>query len=385
MTLSTAASWAAQSLDNGAAGTALLHIERARTGRGDWKEAHTWIARATAHDLNGSETAALFLGAPALAFVLHAAADPPERYQTARDTLDRHVHAIAHQRAHTALTRIASGQPARFHEYDVLYGLTGIGALLLRTQPGSPALERVLTYLVALTRPVLHHGERLPGWWVGHGPRWHDGAYQGQEHLNFGVAHGITGPLLLLAQAARRGLTVPGHLDAVQSITGWLESWQQTGDTGLWWPETITLPEITSGRPEQQRPARPSWCYGTFGIARAGQLAALALGDQDQRRRYEQALADCLTDPAQLQQITDPGLCHGWAGLYQTVWRAAQDAATPALAEHLPHLGERLRQHTGPDAGEGFLNGTAGTALALATHTTNRPPVSGWDTCLLID
>lgn len=87
----TEPAWAAQSLDTGAAGTALLHIERARTGQGDWKMAHSWIARATAHDLNGSEAAALFLGAPALAFVLHAAADPPERYQAARDTLDQHV------------------------------------------------------------------------------------------------------------------------------------------------------------------------------------------------------------------------------------------------------------------------------------------------------
>ncbi|MFI5682308.1 lanthionine synthetase C family protein [Streptomyces sp. NPDC051636] len=377
--------WATQSLDIGAAGTALLHIERARTGHGSWKAAHAWIARASAHDLNGSLTAGLFLGAPAVAFVLHAAADPPERYQVARETLDRHVRDIAHQRADSALTRIASGQPTRFHEYDLLYGLTGIGALLLRTQPDSTALEHVLTYVVALTRPVEHHGQQLPGWWVGHGTRWHDGAYHGPHHLNLGVAHGITGPLLLLSQAARRRLIVPGHLDAIQTITGWLKRWQQAGPTGAWWPETITLPEITAGQPGQRRAARPSWCYGTPGIARAGQLASLALGDEEQQRGYEQALADCLTDPAQLQQITDAGLCHGWAGVYQTVWRAAQDAVTPRLAPLLPTLGQQLTSHADSRSGEGFLNGAAGTGLAVATHTTKQPPVSGWDTCLLID
>ncbi|MER6360280.1 lanthionine synthetase C family protein [Kitasatospora sp. NPDC001527] len=377
--------WAAQSLDSGAAGTALLHVERARTGGGDWRAAHAWISRATAHELNGSPSAGLFLGVPAVAFVLHAAADPPERYQAARTALDKHVRNIAHQRACDGLARITSGRPTRFNEYDLLYGLTGIGALLLRTQPGSTALEHILTYLVALTRPLEHHEQRIPGWWVGHGPRLRGGTHDGPPHLNLGAAHGVTGPLLLLAQAARQGLTVVGHLDAIRTVHAWLRSWRQHGPAGVWWPETITATEITAGRPIQSHPGRPSWCYGTPGIARAGQLAALALGEEQQQHVWEQALADCAADPAQLRQVTDPGLCHGWAGLYQTLWRAAQDATTSDLHRALPALGERLRRHSADNHGDGFLNGRAGTALAEATHATNQPPATGWDACLLID
>ncbi|MEU8621525.1 lanthionine synthetase C family protein [Streptomyces sp. NPDC048623] len=205
------------------------------------------------------------------------------------------------------------------------------------------------------------------------------------------MAHGVTGPPLLLALAARKGLTVAGHLDAIRAISTWLGAWQQTAEAGAWWPETITPSELAVGQPDQRSPTRPSWYYGTPGIARAGQLAALALDDREMQRDHEQALADCLSDPAQLRQVSDSGLCHGWAGLYQTVWRAAQDAAIPALSEQLPALGTRLREHVdrgheerSPDS-EGFLNGHAGTALALLTHMTNRPPVSGWDACLLID
>ncbi|MFF0293805.1 lanthionine synthetase C family protein [Kitasatospora sp. NPDC004614] len=375
--------WADQSLDNGAAGMALLHTERARTGESNWSQAHTWISRAIAYDVNASDSAGLFLGAPAIAFVLHAAAEPPERYQSARAELDRHVRTIAHRRADAGLARISAGQPTRFHEYDLLYGLTGIGALLLRTQPGSAALEHVLTYVVELTHPIQRHQERLPGWWAGHGFHWHDGAHHGPEHLNLGVAHGIAGPLLLLAQAARLGLTVPGHLEAILTITTWLDRWKQTGPTGTWWPETVDLSEISGGHPRQKQPGRPSWCYGTPGIARAGQLASIALDDTGRQHGYEQAIDDCLTDTEQLRRITDSGLCHGWAGLHQTVWHAAQDAANHDLAQHLAAIGEHLRQ--APATGEGFLNGTAGTELALAAHTTNQPPASGWDTCLLIN
>jgi len=378
--------WAAQSLADGAAGAALLHIERARTGKGTWQEAHTWVKEATSGEVLGSTDAGLFLGAPALAFVLHTAAAPAERYQAPRRILDRYVRDIAHQRAAAGLARIGRADAAPFHEYDLLYGLTGIGALLLRTQPGSDALEHVLTYLVALTRPIKLHRRRLPGWWVGHGPHWAGGAFHGEPHANFGAAHGITGPLLLLAQAARQGLTVPGQTEAIRTVDAWLSRWRQGSPQGVWWPETITLSEITTGRPRQHCAGRPSWCYGTPSIARAGQLSAIVLGDPEKQRGFEQALADCLADPVQLAQVTDPGLCHGWAGLYQCAWRAARDAISPALTARLPTLAKTFALHARSEPlSIGFLNGHAGTTLALAVATTAEPPTTGWDACLLID
>jgi hypothetical protein len=39
----SARSWP-QSLAGGATGIALLHIERARSGRGSWKTAHRWLS-----------------------------------------------------------------------------------------------------------------------------------------------------------------------------------------------------------------------------------------------------------------------------------------------------------------------------------------------------
>ncbi|TMQ91274.1 hypothetical protein ETD83_31720 [Actinomadura soli] len=84
--------------------------------------------------------------------------------------------------------------------------------------------------------------------------------------------------------------------------------------------------------------------------------------------------------------MTDPGICHGHAGLYQTAWRAAHDATDPALAARLPVLADRLGQHARPDAarGSGFLDGNAGAALALTTAAGDSAPTSGWERCLLI-
>ncbi|SNS72675.1 lanthionine synthetase C family protein [Actinomadura mexicana] len=379
--------WLAQALHKGAAGTALLHIERARCGRGSWQQAHTWITHAVAGEVSAAHTAGLYLGAPAIAFVLDTAAGSESRYQNGLADVDRHVAALAHDRVDLAAARVKRGDLPGFHEYDVFFGLTGIGALLLRRDPGGSAMERVLTYLVDLTRPVPGpDGRSVPGWWVGHDPHRRESAQFRAGHGNFGFAHGITGPLALLSHAARGGVMVDGHADAIHRITAWLDAWRQDSDKGPWWPEWITLAELRAHRPNQLGPHRPSWCYGTPGIARAGQLAGLASGNPHLRRTYEEALLRCLQDPAQQAKITDAGICHGLAGLCQTAWRAAQDAACPALAACLPDLADRLGQYAHPNAarGSGFLEGNAGTALALTSAASDSAPTSGWDRCLLI-
>ena len=121
-------------------------------------------------------------------------------------------------------------------------------------------------------------------------------------------------------------------------------------------------------------------------ISRAGQVASIALGDRCGQRRYEDALARCLRDPAQLDRVTGVGLCHGAAGLYMTAWRAARDSESPGVAACLPDLAARLHRQAILDdrTDQGFLDGCAGTALALHTAASGTSPASGWDACLLI-
>lgn len=380
--------WMPQSLTKGAAGIALLHIERAHAGTGTWRQAHRWIVTAVAGQVSATDTTGLYLGAPAVTLMLDAAAaGATGRYRGALADVDGHVAALAHRRVEAAMARISAGELPGFREYDVFFGLSGLGALLLRRDPGGSAMQRVLDYLVALTRPLQIGSQVLPGWWVGHDPHRRSSAAYCTGHGNFGAAHGIAGPLALLSQAMRRGITVDGHREAITTICAWLDAWQQDGKAGPWWPEWITLADLRSGSPSQPGPNRPGWCYGTPGIARAGQMAAIATGDARLQQGYEQALTRCLDDPEQQARVTGLGLCHGWSGIYQTVWRATHDSRTPALADHLPRLAENLIPHTpsGATAEPGLLDGDAGTALALGTAVHNVAPISGWDACLLID
>ena len=138
--------------------------------------------------------------------------------------------------------------------------------------------------------------------------------------------------LALLAQSLRQGITVDGHLEAMNTISSWLDTWRHDADPGPWWPQWIT-PRPTAQRhrtrSNQRGPLRPSWCYGTPGLARAQQIAAVATSDTRRQQIAEHTLAGCLSDPAQLRRITDTSLCHGWASLHQSV-----SARRPRRAPH---------------------------------------------------
>jgi hypothetical protein len=186
-----------------------------------------------------------------------------------------------------------------------------------------------------------------------------------------------------LSLTARSGLLVPGQLQAIGRICTWLDQWQQEHQGTPWWPETITLADIQHRRPAQPGPLRPSWCYGTPGIARAQQLAAIAAGDTARRHTAESAMTGCLSDPAQLARITGQSLCHGAAGLFMTVTAFAADAPACELpAAAIAAL--LLDSPAATGAPPGFLTGSAGYALALHVLARGTPPDTAWDTCLLL-
>ncbi|MFH8556424.1 lanthionine synthetase C family protein [Streptomyces celluloflavus] len=389
-----------QHLAYGPTGIALLHIERAAAGLGPWQRAHEWLTAAARQPFTSGPDSHPFYGAPALAYAMACVADHlPGAYQRARGILDRQMGADSRRRLEAAHRRIDRGCLPEYAEFDTIRGLAGYGAYFLRRDPSGAHVSAILDYCVRLTEPVTYGGEVLPGWWTLSGPSGRqDDRFPG-GHANHGMAHGIGGVLALLALAARRGITVGGHREAVRTILAWLDRWQEKTDRGEAWPYWVTRDELRTGRPDPSLPRRPSWCYGTAGLARARQLAALALGDTDRQVEAENALVSALTDRAQLKATTDNGLCHGFSGLAHIAARIADDAH-PSTAGQLraaipPLLTAACPSGIVPEdtaraviqdeeAGPGFLNGAAGMALALLAPATTAPPQSAWDTCLLI-
>ncbi|MFC8716587.1 lanthionine synthetase C family protein [Kitasatospora sp. NPDC057198] len=362
----------------GGLATALLHIERAATGRGSWDTAHEWITACVSQPVNSFTGASVFYGAPAVAHILHLAASHwPRTYHQPRTGLNSAVEHVVEQRLAAAHHRIDTAQRPEFHEFDLLGGLTGLGAHL-RTRRSQELLREVLTYLVRITLPV--HGRS--GWWTHLAPSGEqDDRYPG-GHGNFGIAHGTPGPLALLSLTYLDGTRVPGQLEAIERILDWMDAWQQNGAARAWWPEALTAAEADQGCTRQSKPLRPSWCYGTPGIATALHHAARATGDADRARTAEAAFLDALEDPDQTHSLTDGTVCHGTAGVRLAARRFAErtdhDIALRILAaaSSLPDPGTDATGH-------GLLEGTAGIALARCSLAAEDPG-TGWDALLLL-
>ena len=371
-----------QSLAGGAAGIALLHLERARSGRGSWDTARRWLTAAAQGQLSAADNASLYFGVPTLAFVTDAVGRPDKLSRTQAE-LDKGTIAATRRRLRAAHRRIENGTRPAMREYDLIAGLTGLGAYHLKAHPGHDVTAEVLTYLVRLTEPLPGATDDLPGWWTDTSTTGRIDPDVPGGHGNTGMSHGIAAPLALLSLAKLRGLTVDGHDDAIARITAWMDRWQQDAPSGCWWPGYITAERERTGHVPPTAHPRPSWCYGTPGTARAIQLAALATGDTARQDRAESAMTAAL-EPAQLAYITEVGLCHGTAGVLQAAWRMAADARTPRIAAELPRLVGLLLDALESACEPELLDGTAGAALALHTIGTAQAPATGWDTFLLL-
>jgi lantibiotic biosynthesis protein len=392
--------WWPHHLGHGAAGIVLLHAERAAAGLAPWRRAHDWFTYAAGTRLTSGPDSHLNYGAPALAFALATVAEHhPGAYRSTLSQLDATIAADTGRRVETNHRRLSAGHWPVLADFDLVRGVTGLGAYLLLRTPDNPALAAVLSYLVRLTQPAARDGMTVPGWWTPVGPHGQpDDRFPG-GHANAGVAHGIGGPLALLALAARAGITVPGQQEAIAGICAWLDQWRADTPGGPVWPYWITLDQHRAGPPAHGHPRRPSWCYGTAGLARAQQLAALAIDDPPRQRAAEHALAAALTDPAQRGATVDPSLCHGFAGMAHLAARMADDADPPTAtriraaaaglldAVHHPDTDPQLTAEALLDAagpGPGLLDGAAGVALAVQAPATGQMPRTCWDACLLI-
>ncbi|MFJ2577182.1 lanthionine synthetase LanC family protein [Kitasatospora aureofaciens] len=352
------------------------------------RAAHGQLAAAVKSP-GGTRGGGLFSGAAALAFAARTMARRPGEYRSLLDALAPRVRQAAAARVAELRADLAAGAGLRAHTFDTVSGVAGLGRLLLALEPDGPALADLLTALVELAEPT---GTTLPRWWTAGGPGL-PGADPDfpQGHLNLGLAHGIPGPLALLALARLRGVGLPGQDEAIDEAIEALASWLAARQTPTGsWPMTLRVEDERAGRPPADPPTRAAWCYGTPGAARALFLAGAALRRPDWQATAVAALAGTLAADPSGWNLDGPGLCHGTAGLLRITQRTAEESGSAELAAHLPALaatvGAELDTVLAAGHPSGLLEGTAGAALALHgyTRTTTADPAAEWDAFLLI-
>ncbi|WP_103528756.1 lanthionine synthetase LanC family protein [Streptomyces sp. SM12] len=365
---------AAHTLCYGLAGSALLHacLADAQTAAAHWNAASLALGNAPPDGIHtgpGALATSLIIGTG----YLTARGPHHELVPRATVWLAARAVALAHRQLH-----YPPDQPT-WAVYDSIKGLAGIGRILLAACMSgheAEAGEGLCTTLKALTSLLLAPNGVRPGWWLPADAHPDPTRIPPSGAATTGLAHGVAGPLSLLSIAQLAGQTVPGQTDAVAVAAHWLRKWASTGPS---WPphisgadlDTDAAPGAAGGVPGR----RTAWCYGEPGIASALTHAGRALNDRASLNMANAALNNLAADPTRWD-AEGTGLCHGTAGLLQVGVRCSPDLAQTAVKTPGPQA----------DAAPGFLNGTTGTALAVADHVglLSHPPLAAWDSILLL-
>jgi class I lanthipeptide synthase len=292
--------------------------------------------------------------------------------------------------------------------YDLINGLTGLGAYALARWPGPGATACLLGVVDQLARRAREDQDGIY-WWTPSSWRGLRGERYWPAGVDLGVAHGIAGVIPFLARVHRLGLARPVVRPLLDGAVGWLLA--HLVDTAC----GPTVPYFVADGVEPG-PARSAWCYGDPGVAMALLLAARDVGDLAWATAATGLALRAAARPAGQAGVTDAGLCHGSAGLAHLFNRLYQLTAEPALADAARFWIERtldLCSAAAPDesasgaaapgtaapgaaaparvplaaapppySGPGLLEGAAGVVLALEAAASPAEPV--WDQMLLV-
>jgi lantibiotic modifying enzyme len=396
--------WAGYRLAQGYAGLALLfgHLDRCFPGDGWDSVAHRHLEIAV-HDAATRRylPPGLFEGLGGLAFTASYLSQDDTRYQRLLATLD---HALIDQ-LKPLIAEVRQQRLGSTNAFDLISGLSGAGLYLL-SRRGSPGTEKVLDQLVCALIELSREDDGLP--------RWHTSSHlptTGEDtmlrqfpngYLNCGLAHGIPGPLAVLALSHLAGLRCAGLGEAIHRLAGWVIAHRYEDQWGINWPDAIgLLPTQDSGSRiapvEVSRLARAGWCYGSPGVSRSLYLAGLALRSREYCDLAVAAAEAVLRRPVAMRGIDSPTFCHGVAGLLQILLRFANDTgaenlragasmvADQLLALYEPEslLGYRsIELHAKHVDQPGLLDGAPGVALVLLAVACPVEP--HWDRAFLL-
>ena len=240
---------------SGSAALLCAQLDRAFPDQGWDAAGHAQLAASAQLLEQDAAGLGLFQGAAGVGFAAAALAGGRPRYERLLAEVDAVI--VGGAEATCARLADAAGLPA--HAWDLISGLTGVGAYLLGRPDAGAALEQVLATLVALSADA----DGRPRWWTPHDALQEDMRAEFPDgNVNCGVAHGVAGPLALWALAARAGIEVEGQAEATARVGAWLAAQAHDGPWGPLWPAAVAA---AADPPVPFVDVRPGWCYGNAG------------------------------------------------------------------------------------------------------------------------
>lgn len=157
--------------------------------------------------------------------------------------------------------------------------------------------------------------------------------------INFGLSHGIAGPLAVLSVAKLQGINRPGLAEAIgRLIEFFLCFVQEQPDGEVYCPSAITGEEYLKPALSISPHKRLSWCYGSLSILRSLFLASKAVSNEKIQIWAVNKAIRFTKMPLEKYLFESPTICHGYSGaliLFESFYRDTHETAFLDAIERL--------------------------------------------------
>lgn len=203
--------------------------------------------------------------------------------------------------------------------YEVIAGLTGPFRYLLDNigdEQVNEMIERLIGVFLKRSKNITILGYSVPGWH--YFPSEMEASHMTETApngcINYGVSHGMGGPLAVLSMAYHNGFDAEELKDAIDRLVSeYMNAVYYCNDVA-YWPGRISIEQYIGQVERQMKPNQMSWCYGSPGNLRALYLAGVYTNNS----KLKQYAIDELIKIADLDfdgfMLSQPIVCHGYAG-----------------------------------------------------------------------
>lgn len=211
---------------------------------------------------------------------------------------------------------ISSSVNMRF--YDCISGVSGVLYYLLDTDINLLDLnkiENLINYLIQLTENKCYKGKRVINYHITKDifSRYGDEMLFPNGNINFGISHGMMGPLLALTKA----YDMFGYNKILEAIKILLDIYEQFSNNEkgiLYYPTQLPLENYLEKR-NNKFYNNAGWCYGNISIVLGLMKVYKTLKDKEKYHYYMTHLLNIINQDLKSYLLEYPVICHGFTSV----------------------------------------------------------------------
>ncbi|MCL2426864.1 MAG: lanthionine synthetase C family protein [Oscillospiraceae bacterium] len=203
--------------------------------------------------------------------------------------------------------------------YEVINGLSGPLRYLLDFSDDEKMNEmakKIIDIFIKRSKDKTILGKKVPGWHYYTSEV--ESSFMNEQAtngvVNYGVSHGMGGPLAALAIAYNKGFRTEGLLEAINGlISEYMNVLYYVNDIA-YFPGRITFEQYVGNEEFAKAPSQMSWCYGSVGILRALYISGNLLSNEKVKQFAQDELIKIAKMELSDYQLMQPIVCHGYIG-----------------------------------------------------------------------